>query len=208
MAPPSFFPEFVPSDDPDEEEPPFQPADWYGPPHGVRPGVADLGVEVGRSESTVVSLQGVEAYASGVVLDLAVHVRERGREARRRVFAALDLHHGRGQLDLFLGAGGLRWGVELADGSRATTLDESPWNERPEDADPSDWNPSHPVLDGVGRTQVWYDSWRRGIWLWPLPPLPTMRVVCAWPDRGIDETSVEVPVAALHEAAARATPVW
>lgn len=208
MASSSFFPQFTPSEDHDEEDPPFQLAYWYGPPHGVRPGVADLGVEIGRSESTVVSVQGADAYPAGVVLDLAVHVREGGREARRRLFAALGLHHGRGQLDLCLGAGGLRWGVELADGRRVTTLDESPWNERPEEADPSEWNPSHPVLDGVGRPQVWYDSWRRGIWLWPLPPLPTMRVVCAWPDRGIEETSVVVSTKGLHAAAARARPVW
>lgn len=63
-------------------------------------------------------------------------------------------------------------------------------------------------MDGVGKPQTTYGCWRRGIWLWPLPPLPTMRVVCAWPDRGIAETSVEVPTAGLHEAAARARPVW
>lgn len=208
MAAPSFFPEFTPSEETDEEPPPFDLPDWYGPPDGVSPGVVDLGVEVARSDSTVVNVQGAEVYATGVVLGLAVHLRERGREAQRRVFAALELHHGRGQLDLCLGAGGMRWGVELADGSRVTTLDESPWNERPEDTDPAEWNPSHPVMDGVGKPQTSYGCWRRGIWLWPLPPPPTMRIVCAWPDRGIEETSVEVSTEALHQAAARARPVW
>ncbi|MEH3076451.1 MAG: hypothetical protein PGN11_07175 [Quadrisphaera sp.] len=208
MTSSSFFPEFTPSDETDDEPPPFTLPDWEGPPAAVLPGVVDLGVDIGRSDSTVVSIQGVEVYPAGVVLDLAVHLRETGYEAQRRLFAALGLHHGRGQLDLCLGAGGLRWGVELADGRRTTTLDEKPWNERPDDADIEDWYPSHPVMDGAGRPQTSYGCWRRGIWLWPLPPLPTMRVVCAWPDRGIEETSVVVSTEGLHAAAARARPVW
>lgn len=92
----------------------------------MRPGVVELGAELGRSESTVVSLPSAEVYATEAVLELVVHLREPGDEAQRRLFAALGLHHGRGQLDLVLGAGGLRWGVELSDGRRTTTLDESP----------------------------------------------------------------------------------
>ncbi|WP_109773455.1 hypothetical protein [Quadrisphaera granulorum] len=59
-----------------------------------------------------------------------------------------------------------------------------------------------------GRAASSWWCWRRGIWLWPLPPLPTMRFVCAWPDRGIDETSVVVDTDVLQRAAGRAEPLW
>ncbi|PWJ54952.1 hypothetical protein SAMN06264364_105161 [Quadrisphaera granulorum] len=86
MAPSSFFPDFTPApDDQDEELPDELYGVWDGPPQRVRPGVADLVVELGRSEYTVVAAQGAEVYATGVVFDLVVHPRERGREALRRV---------------------------------------------------------------------------------------------------------------------------
>jgi hypothetical protein len=135
-------------------------------------------------------------------------VRETGREARRRLFTELDVTHGRGQLDLALPVGGLRWGVELSDGRQATTLDESPWATIPDDVDPGGWVPSHPFLDGVGRPTVHGGTWSRDVWLWPLPPPGPLMLMCAWPDRDVDETATTVDSAPLLEAAAEARPLW
>lgn len=44
--------------------------------------------------------------------------------------------------------------------------------------------------------------------LWPLPPAGRVRVVCAWTDRGIPETAVDVDAAPLREAAAGEEPLW
>ena len=206
----SFFPDVPDRPVPDDEHdsPLVSPA-WQGPPWHVRPGVAALSVVVGRSPTTVVLLEGARAHPQGVVLRLVVRVRESGREARRRVFAHLELAHGCGQLDLRLPPGGLRWGVELADGRRVTTVDESPWARGlPDGADPARWSPDHPVLEGLGRPGVHADTWSRDVWLWLLPPAGRTRVVCAWTDRGIPETAVEVDPAPLREAAARAEPLW
>ncbi len=208
MATPSFFPEPRPVDYDPDVVPEELYSSWDGPPQRIRPGVADLVVELGRSDSTVIAVQGAEVYGTGVVFDLVVHPRERGQEALRRFYAALSLHHGRGQLDMALPPGGLRWGVEFADGRKVTTLDESVWNERPDGVEPGEWEPDHPVMDGMGKAASSWWCWRRGIWLWPLPPLPTLRFVCAWPDRGIRETSVEIGTELLHRASARATPLW
>ena len=206
----SFFPDAPDRPVPDDGDDSLllSSSGWQGPPWHVRPGVAALSVVVGRSQDTAVLLEGARAYPQGVVLRLVVRVCESGREARRRLFAHLERVHGRGQLDLWLPPGGLRWGVELADGRRVTTMDESPWAGLPDGADPREWSPDHPVLEGLGRPGGWADTWCRDVWLWPLPPAGRVRVVCAWDDRGIPETAVEVDAAPLREAAARAEPLW
>ncbi len=205
----SFFPEVPdrPGVDDDHDSPIASPA-WQGPPRHVRPGVAELSEIMGRSETTVVLLEGARAHPEGVVLRLVVVVRETGREARRRLSSHLERVHGRGQLDLWLPPGGLRWGVQLADGRRVTSLDESPWALLPDGADPADWTPDHPVLEGLGRPSARADTWSREVWLWPLPPPGLVRVVCAWEDRGIAETDVQVDAGPLRAAASRAEPLW
>ena len=165
----SFFPEVRAAPDGERDDPAGQPL-WAGPPWHVRPGLAAVGVVLGRSSSTAVLLEGVRGYPAGLVLHLVVELRERSREARRRVFSELELTHGRGQLDLMLPPGGLRWGVELADGRRVTTLDDgSPWDAGP-GADPSSWTPDRPVLQGLSRPTSWGSTWSRDVRLWPLPP--------------------------------------
>lgn len=206
----SFFPErqaHGAPEDADQDEPWMSP-EWTGPGWHLRPGLSALTVLLGRSSSTAVLVEGARAYPTGLVLRLVVQLRERGREARRRVVTELNVTHGRGRLDLFLPVGGLRWGVELADGGRVTTVDDySPWNERPPEADER-WTPDRPVLQGLGRPTVWGGSWSRDVWLWPLAPPGPLRFVCAWPDRGIDETSTTVDAGPLRQAADAATPYW
>lgn len=134
---------------------------------------------LGRSRSTAVLLEGVRGYPAGLVLRLVVELREPYREARRRVFSERELTHGRGQLDLMLPPGGLRWGVEYADGRRVTTLDDdSPWNAS-SGSDPASWTPDRPVLQGLSRPTAWGSTWSREVWLWPLPPPGPLRLVCA-----------------------------
>lgn len=206
----SFFPPVRPGgvpEDADQDEP-WMSREWSGPPWHLRPGLSALSVVLGRSSSTVVLVEGVRCYPAGLVLRFVVQLRERGREARRRVFHELDVTHGRGQLNLCLPPGGLRWGVELPDGRRVTTVDDySPYNEMPEKFDET-WIPDRPVLDGLGKATGWGGAWSRDMWLWPLPPPGPLRLVCAWPDRDIAETSTVVDAGPLRLAAAQATGYW
>lgn len=163
---------------------------------------------MGRSTTTAVLVEGARAYASGAVLRMAIVTRRSARHLRRRMMSELDVTHGRGTLNLALPPGGLRWGFEYADGRRVTTLDPSPWTEIPEDADPQTWEPRRPVMQPLNAPRVYGPTWRRDVWLWPLPPAGDLRAVCAWPDEGIEETRTTLDATALRAAARDARPLW
>lgn len=177
---------------------------WMGPPWHVAPAIVALDQEVGRSPDTVVVLELARVYTAGLALRLSVRVAETGRLARQRLWGYLDRAHGRGQLDERFDPTGLRWGVRFADGRTVTTQDESPWAR----GDVTDAQVAGPVLEGLGRPQVYADGWAREFWVWPTPPAPTFEVGVEWPARGITETVTAVDAAALDAASGRAQPVW
>jgi hypothetical protein len=207
-----FFP--PPREVPDSDElhePSPQPV-WAGAPEDVLPGVVPVELILGRSQSTVVLLTGVRAFPTGLGITLGVRVR--GQAARRdlhaEVFDGPYLH----DRDADWQAGRLKWGFELANGQRVTSVDPPPWTEqpnqdhsRPHSPDDWKWEPDHPVLvggGGGGGTR----SVDRDYWLWPLPPAGRLRIVCQWPDQGIETTVHNLDTQPFLEAAARAQPVW
>lgn len=204
----SFFPP-VPAVDQDIDEldaPAVAFASWMGPGDLELPGGLDWVTVIGSSPTTVVSLEAWRVTSQGVVVSLAIRVAERGRRARKALWERLGVHHGRGHLAFVLPPGGLRFGFRFADGRRVTSLDEGAWHSMPDDVDPFEYVPDHPCLDGVGRSTVGVSTWQRDLWLWPLPPAGPLTVVCAWPDRGIAETTVELDGDEIAGAAARARP--
>jgi hypothetical protein len=203
----SFFPPVPPSEPTEELDVPLPGPIWSGPPWHYRPGVVGFSQLIGYSESTAVLIEGARVYPEGALLRLAVRVRETARERRRRLFAQLEFTHGRGMLNMGLQPGGLRWGLEFADGSRVTTLDAGPWRDAPPGGS-MEWTPKRPALTGLGRPAESFDTWSREMWLWPLPPKGEVRVVCLWPDRGIEETSTSFDANIILTAAERATPLW
>jgi hypothetical protein len=189
--------------------PPVGPV-WAGPPWHVRPGIAALSVELGRSASTVVLLEGAAVYEQGVLLHLVVRVRETVARDWRRVLRGFSTIDGR-RVFSALTPPGLSWAVEFPDGRRASTQDESPWAAGPPDgADDATWIPDHPVLEAVAvPPSTFSDRWSREVWLWPLPPAGPLRFTCSWPERGIPTTTVTLDVGtALIEAAAGAATLW
>lgn len=208
----SFFPPVEPAVPPEEVDDPGDEGspdpDWQGPPTHLHAGLWAGSALLGRSTTTAVLVEGARAYASGAVLRMAIVTRRSARHLRRRMMSELDVTHGRGTLNLALPPGGLRWGFEYADGRRVTTLDPSPWTEIPEDTDPQTWEPRRPVMQPLNAPWVYGPTWRRDVWLWPLPPAGDLHAVCAWPDEGIEETRTTLDATALRAAARDARPLW
>jgi hypothetical protein len=134
---------------------------------------------------------GVRVFRAGVEFRLTVLSRHRGRG--RDLGGAL-FGHGEQQDRLLLG-------VEYADGRTASNLG-GPRNARDPNLDPAT-----PVLmpgggGGGGR------SAEMSMYLTPLPPPGTLRIVTAWPSRSIAETVTEVPAELFTAAATGARVLW
>jgi len=179
-----------------EAESPWQGhrPDWTSPPEDVLPAVIAVDRVLARSDRAVVALSAVRAFPTGVAFGLAVWVR--GYDDDDWAGMPRGVFPGRRVTEYTF-----RFGVELADGRRASNL------VRPHCDDAQD--PDGPVLifsggaSGGPEGQVQFD-----LWLWPLPPPGRLRVVCEWPAYDIAETSVELDATELVDAAARARPVW
>ncbi len=94
-------------------------------------------------------------------------------------------------------AGLLRTGVQFADGGKATSTGGPPHPGR-QPAGPVMW----PLSGGGGG-----GSWQQGYWVWPLPPLGSLELVCEWPAAGIALTHREVDVGPMLDAARRARAI-
>lgn len=189
--------------------PPTGPA-WAGPPWHVQPGAVALSVEIGRSPSTVVRLEGASVYEQGVALRLVVRIRETDPEQWRRVLQGFMIFDGH-RVHAPLTPSGLAWGAEFTDGRRTSTEKESPWAAgAPEGIDLNTWVPDHPVIEAIGGPPSGFaDSWSREVWLWPLPPPGDLKFFCSWPERSITPTTTVVDLGTkLNEAASQASPVW
>lgn len=189
----SFF-ELPPRPEPPHEPEPA-PLPWHGPPENALGGSVPLELLVGRSETAAVAFTNVTAYPSGFGFTLAVRLREPSTEpCYHRPPHELWSGEGAGDLPDRL----LRFGFDLADGSKATSVGGFPLIGD---------EPAGPVLIG-GAGGGGARSWDQRFWVWPLPPPGRMAAVCEWPSEGIALTRVELDAAPIREAADRAVVLW
>jgi hypothetical protein len=172
------------------------PPAWLGPPHNVLPGIAPVQLIIARTDETVVAVAGIQAYPAGFSFTLSLHLRNLSAREERRNPYPFDS----ADLDDPLANDYLRFGVQFADGRKATTLDDPPY-------DPEGQAPDRPVLrqHGGGGGGA---AWDIEHWLWPLPPAGSFAFVCAWPGRGIAESRVEIDAGLILEAAGQAVTLW
>jgi hypothetical protein len=187
-----------PQPPPDMPEPAFERKPWWTAP------TDELGVSIGlrlvlaRTEDAVVALIDVVAFTEGVEFALSV--------LRRRPSEIDPFDH---PFDIFMSsrkAGAelptelLRFGVQFADGRKATTTGGPAV---PAEGDP----PPGPLLfpsDGGGGG----DRWDQSFWLWPLPPPGPVAFVVEWPAEGIELTRHELDAAPILEASRSSTRLW
>jgi hypothetical protein len=104
-------------DVPAPPEPPPEPRHrlppWLGPPRGELPGVVPFELVLARTERVAVCLAALRAYSTGFLVDLVTLSAEDDEALDPELFP----HHRRGRP-----TEGLRFGLEFADGRRATNL--------------------------------------------------------------------------------------
>jgi hypothetical protein len=176
-----------------------RPPEQMAPPAWIAPPVHEVGVPlpvndvVARSDAAVVALRGLLAFTNGFQLVVAARVRDadpwldvlghRGGPAWERTDLPDTV---------------LRLGIELPDGTRATSLERPvlPMGGEP---------PALSIMVGGGGGGA---VWDFQCWIWPLPPPEAFDLVCEWPGLGIPLTRHPLDGAAIRAAAARSTPLW
>jgi hypothetical protein len=172
------------------------PPAWLGPPHNVLPGIAPVELMIARTQDTVVAIAGIQAYPKGFGFTLNLRLRTVSAREEQQFPYLLDRvgFEGNALPDAFL-----RFGVQFADGRKATNLDHPPY-------DPEGPAPDRPVLHQHGGGGG--ASWDLEQWVWPLPPAGPFAFVCEWPGRGIAESRAEIDAGVMLDAAGRAVTLW
>src|SRR5919108_3279176 len=181
--------------EPEFVEPPQQP--WWGPPINVLGASLALDLLLARSEDAAVSLERFAAYPSGFGFSLMIRGRTEQSGWQFDESLSGPWRHRPDRADLQ--SERLRFGIQFADGSKATNLYLT-------HAEPGD-TPAAPVLQergggGGGR------RWDQDYWVWPLPPPGPRAFVTEWPSQQIPLTRVEIDAELILEAVSRAQVLW
>jgi hypothetical protein len=170
---------------------------WRHAPSGTLPGVVALQLVLARTAQVVVCVTRLSAYTTGFELDLVTIA---GRESHQ-----LDplLFGGRSRGPQ-TGAGippeKLRFGVEFADGTKATNTSRR-WGLH-------DDPPPGPVLNPGSGSGSGGGNCRQSMWVWPLPPPGRLAFVCEWPAAGISLTRHEIDAQIILDAATHAQQLF
>ena len=151
--------------------------------------LAMSGFVIARSSDVAVGLRGITAFSDGLLLHVVVLFAD---EQKRELLDWSLQEYSRSP-------GRFRLGVQLPDGTRATTGTG--------DAPPLETPASRSVLTMMSNSAGPL-RWQGDYWLWPLPEEGNLVLGCRWPDRAIDETLVSVDASPLRAAAALSRPVW
>ena len=203
---------------PPEEEPrerPPQPV-WMGAGDGElgAPVMLDP-IVLACTDTIAVAVTDLLAYPHGAEFKLSVRKRP-GAQCEGEFLDMMGRPRGRSrsrELDSEM----LRFGVQFADGRKATNLGGGFQGFVPgggmnvlrvSASTSSDQSPPDGMIlwgRGGGGSSGRYDQ---RYWLWPLPPVGPVVFVCEWPSEQIAETRVEVDSAPIRDAVSRAVTLW
>ena len=169
--------------------------DWFGPPADELGVGLPLRTLLARSDRCALALAGLVAYSTGFELGLNMRLRDvdpwidpfgnrQGPPWER---------YGSGPLpdDLF------RIGLQLADGTKATSLDRPTMPDQPAPR-------ARLQLSGGGGGR----RWDFHIWMWPVLRDPPNFLVLEWPALGIEQTRFELPTDELKAACQLSSSIW
>lgn len=152
-----------------------------------------------RTEQVVVCVTRLGAYPTGFELDLVTMARGESDSLDPFLFGGRSLRRGR-QTGAGIPPEKLRFGVEFADGTKATnTSGRSDSGEDP---------PPGPVLRPGSGSGSGGGNCRQSMWVWPLPPAGQLAFVCEWPAAGIPLTRHEIDAQIILDAAGHAQELF
>ncbi len=190
---------------------------WLAAPRGTLPGVVSLELILARTAQVAVCVTRLGAYASGFELDFVTMASDEAEDLDPLLFEGRRMRGRRRQ-----GAASeipdemLRFGVEFADGRKATntadqrlanlaggTMSVSTFVSESETVQV----PAAPVLH-LGGGGGGGGNWRQSVWIWPLPPPGRLTFVCQWPEAGIELTRNDIDAQSILDAADRAQVIF
>lgn len=202
----TFFQDFpVPEPLPRSGATRYVPPPWAGPPPHELPAVLHIGKFLHRSSAMVMAVKSVEVFSVGCSFSLTWLFR-RSEEAedswaeKHAMFfhPGIDPRHGT------RARSGLMFGVQLSDGTKASTASLGPHAFLGIDQEPE---PPTLILSNGGGSGADDELTGTGtLWLWPLPPAGDLRLVTQWRDFGLEESSVTLAGGQLREAAPAVQP--
>jgi hypothetical protein len=176
---------------------------WRGPPQHQVGGIVPLQLVVARTSTIMIAVQGLVAYLDGLAMTLSVRCSP--EEARRRWDEedAIDRRRAQGLAGAEpLPPELLRFGIELADGRRATNVAAERWALRRQSDVPDE--PVLAFLGGQGSV-AWVQD---GYWLWPLPPSGPVIFACEWPAQGVPLSRAEIDAGVVLAATRQTQTLW
>lgn len=171
-----------------------------GPPENEVPRTVPVDRLLGRGPDAALFITAVQAYRDGVLLTIAVRLRQRADRQR------LDLTQFMGEpaRDTLDAQGRLLIGVELSDGQRAVMVNglrrPSPNDQATEpNALKLAWTPGGMFNELAAEARYW---------MTPLPPPGPMLLVLRWLELGVEETVIELDGTAIATAGQNAEVLW
>lgn len=189
---------FEPPPPPPPPPAPYQRPKWMRPDNILGVPVP-INLLLARSPKAAVSVQHITAFPTGFEFRVVARCRIEGE--------LWDPMHG---LAGFRGRPGvrggemsdeiLRFGIQFADGSKATSLG-------PPIIGPRDQAQKGPILQHGGGASGGPVA-EMTFWVWPLPPAGPLVFVCEWPKYRIALTRKEIDAGLIRDAAKLAIELW
>jgi hypothetical protein len=173
---------------------------WRHAPSGTLPGVVTLQLVLARTDQVAVCVTRLGAYPTGFELELVTMACGESDALDPFLFGGPALRR-RGKTGAGIPPEKLRFGVEFADGAKATN---TAWPHGPQGDDP----PPGPVLSPRGGSGGGGGNCRQSIWVWPLPPAGKLAFVCEWPAAEIPLTRHEIDAQVILDAASSAQQLF
>jgi hypothetical protein len=186
-----------PMSPPVETEQRYRQPEWLAAPYGSLPGVVALELVLARSDRAAVCVSHLGAYSTGFEIELLTLTPVERDDLDPLLFGP---HRRTGAQGDALPPEMLRFGVQFADGAKATNTGGLPTH------DPSSL-PTGPIIVPRGGGGGG-GSWQQSLWVWPLPPPGPLQLVCEWPAAQIELTRHQLDASALIDAAARARTIF